>query len=201
MASSSSGTAGKGPTSSSAAGFAPSADGDTTAVAHQTTHSNGQKMPTHDGTLKGKARHYYSNSMSQVALIGMCCFLCPGMFNALSGIGGGGQLDTTVSSRANSALNGTFAGVSFFAGTIHNKLGTRLTLFLGACGYSLYIASFLCYNHTQNAGFVVAAGAILGACASMFWSAQGAVMLSYPLEQDKSCVCAGYSDRTAGRRD
>lgn len=78
-----------------------------------------------------------------------------------------------------------FAGVSFFAGTIHNKLGTKLTLFMGACGYSLYIASFLSYNHNKNEGFVVAAGAILGVCASMFWTAQGAVMLSYPLEQDK----------------
>lgn len=62
---------------------------------------------------------------------------------------------------------GVFAGVSFFAGTIHNKLGTRLTLFLGACGYSLYIASFLCYNHTQNAGFVTAAGECKG-CRILF---------------------------------
>jgi MFS family permease len=103
----------------------------------------------------------------------------------VSGIGGGGQLDTSVSSEANTALYSCFAGVSFFAGTIHNKLGTKLTLFMGACGYSLYIASFLCYNHTQNEGFVVASGAILGVCASMFWTAQGAVMLSYPLEKDK----------------
>lgn len=142
--------------------------------------------PAVPGGLLDRARGVYSHSMTQVALIGMCCFLCPGMFNALSGIGGGGQLDPTVSSRSNTALNAVFAGVSSFVGTIHNKLGTRLTLFLGACGYPLYIASFLCYNHTQNSGFVIAAGAILGLCASLFWSAQGAVMLSYPIEQDKS---------------
>jgi hypothetical protein len=75
--------------------------------------------------------------------------------------------------------------VSFFAGSIHNKLGTKLTLFIGACGYSLYIGSYLSYNHNQNEGFVVAAGAILGCCASLFWTAQGAVMLSYPTEKDK----------------
>jgi hypothetical protein len=52
----------------------------------------------------GKLGRFYNDSMTQVALIGMSCFLCPGMFNALSGIGGGGQLNVQVSSRANSAL-------------------------------------------------------------------------------------------------
>ncbi|PWN37733.1 MFS general substrate transporter [Meira miltonrushii] len=146
-------------------------------------HSQQQQQPT---TAFGKLKGFYGNPMSQIALIGFCCFLCPGMFNALSGIGGGGQLNPRVSSKSNTALNAVFAGASSFIGTFHNKLGTRLTLFLGACGYPLYIASFLCYNHTQNEGFVIAAGAILGFCASLFWSAQGAVMLSYPLEQDKS---------------
>ncbi|UZJ53126.1 hypothetical protein CBS101457_002446 [Exobasidium rhododendri] len=141
--------------------------------------------PQRDTKHVGSLVKFWNQSMTQVGLVGVCCFLCPGMFNALSGIGGGGQVDTKVSSDANAALYGTFAGVSFFAGTIHNKLGTKLTLFLGACGYSLYIASFLCYNHTMNKGFVIASGAILGVCASLFWTAQGAVMLSYPLEQDK----------------
>lgn len=82
----------------------------------------------------------------------------------VSGIGGGGQVDTTVSSKSNTALvscphqsgrdaqqpthvsrlsvspqYACFAGLSFFAGSIHNLLGTRLCLFIGACGYSLYV--------------------------------------------------------------
>lgn len=52
----------------------------------------------------GRLGRFYNDSMTQVALIGMSCFLCPGMFNALSGIGGGGQLNVRVSSRANTAL-------------------------------------------------------------------------------------------------
>ena len=34
-------------------------------------------------------------------------------------------------------------------------------------------------------GFVIAAGAILGICAGMLWTAQGSLMLAYPTEQEK----------------
>ncbi|PWN50793.1 MFS general substrate transporter [Violaceomyces palustris] len=127
----------------------------------------------------------YSKPISQVALIGLVCFLCPGMFNALSGIGGGGQVDADASNNSSVALYSTFAAVSFFAGTIHNRLGSKLTLGIGALGYCLYIGSFLSYNMNQNKGFVIAAGAILGVCASLLWTAQGALMLAYPTEGQK----------------
>lgn len=103
----------------------------------------------------------------------------------LQGIGGGGQVNSDASNKAAVALYSTFSVVSFFAGTIHNKLGSRLTLGLGALGYCLYIGSFLSYNINQNQGFVIAAGAILGVCASLLWTAQGALMLAYPTESQK----------------
>ncbi len=130
-------------------------------------------------------KRVYAMPVVQVALVGMVCFLCPGMFNAISGIGGGGQVNSEASNKAAIALYSTFAAVSFFAGTIHNKLGSRLTLGIGALGYCLYIGSFLSYNINQNEGFVVASGAILGVCASLLWTAQGALMLAYPTESQK----------------
>jgi sugar phosphate permease len=39
--------------------------------------------------------------------------------------------------------------------------------------------------HPNAGGFVIAAGAILGICAGMLWSAQGSLMLSYPTEAEK----------------
>ncbi|SNX87423.1 related to DUF895 domain membrane protein [Melanopsichium pennsylvanicum] len=129
--------------------------------------------------------HIYSMPVVQVALVGMVCFLCPGCFNALSGIGGGGQVNSDASNKAAIALYSTFSAVSFFAGTIHNKLGSRLTLGLGALGYCLYVGAFLSYNINANQGFVIAAGAILGVCASLLWTAQGALMLAYPTESQK----------------
>lgn len=128
---------------------------------------------------------YYASPWTQLVLISFVCFMCPGMFNAVNGIGAGGQVDAVVSDRQNTALNSVFSVVGFFAGSIVNRIGVRLTLGMSGIGYVLYIASFLCYNHTKNEGFVIFAGAFLGLCAGLLWSAQGAIMMSYPLEKDK----------------
>jgi len=67
------------------------------------------------------------------------------------------------SANGNSALYATFAFTAFFAGSIHNKLGSRLTLLLGSLGYSLYIGSYLAMEiHPNAGGFVIAASSILG---------------------------------------
>lgn len=63
-------------------------------------------------------------------------------------------------------------------------LGVR-TITLGGLGYALYTGSLLCYNHTANAAFVIASGAVLGLCATFVWITQGAIMLSYPLPHQK----------------
>ena len=127
----------------------------------------------------------YASPPFQLTLVAFVCFLCPGMFNAVNGLGGGGQFDASTADNANVALYSTFSVLGFFAGSIANRLGIKLTLSLGGLGYALYIASYLSYNHNQNSGFVIFAGAILGVCAGMLWAAQGAIMMSYPPEQSK----------------
>ena len=128
---------------------------------------------------------WYASPPTQLVIVAFVCFLCPGMFNAVNGLGGGGQLNATVADNANVAVYSTFSIVGFFAGSLVNRLGIKLTLSFGGLGYCLYIASYLSYNHDANGGFVTAAGAILGLCAGLLWSAQGAIMLSYPPEQSK----------------
>ena len=127
----------------------------------------------------------YASPASQLTLVAFVCFLCPGMFNALNGLGGGGQLNAKTSDNANVAVYSAFSVVGFFAGTIANRLGIKLTLSLGGLGYVLYVSSYLSYNHDQNSGFVIFAGAMLGVCAGMLWAAQGAIMMSYPPEASK----------------
>lgn len=128
---------------------------------------------------------YYASPKAQLLIVSFVCFLCPGMFNALSGMGGGGQIDTLTANAANATLYGVFAIVGFFAGTVTNKLGIKTALAIGGLGYVLYIASFLSYNFDSNRGFCIFAGAILGACAGLLWTAQGAIMMSYPKERSK----------------
>lgn len=128
---------------------------------------------------------WYASPPVQLTMVAFVCFLCPGMFNSLSGLGGGGQVDATAANNGSVALYSTFSVVGFFAGSIANRLGIRLTLSLGGLGYSVYIASLLSYNHNKNAGFIIFAGALLGVCAGLLWTAQGAIMMSYPKEDRK----------------
>src|ERR1700760_3999849 len=58
----------------------------------------------------------YASPQIQLLIVAFVCFLCPGMFNALTGMGGGGQVDKRPADDANVALYSTFAVVGFFAG-------------------------------------------------------------------------------------
>ncbi|XP_078167520.1 UNC93-like protein 1 [Carex rostrata] len=122
----------------------------------------------------------YNSPFVQVSLVGLVCFCCPGMFNALSGMGGGGQLDPTAASNANTALYAAFSISGVLGGAAFNLLGPRLTLFIAALTYPLYASSFLYYNHHKSQIFPIVAGGILGVGAGLLWAGQGAIMTSYP---------------------
>ncbi|KAJ4832475.1 hypothetical protein Tsubulata_000014 [Turnera subulata] len=122
----------------------------------------------------------YNSPLVQVSLIGLVCFCCPGMFNALSGMGGGGQVDPTAANNANTALYTTFAVFGVLGGGIYNILGPKLTLAAGCSTYVLYAGSFLYYNHHKHQAFAIVAGGILGVGAGLLWAGEGAIMTSYP---------------------
>ncbi|GME92811.1 unnamed protein product [Ambrosiozyma monospora] len=103
----------------------------------------------------------FSSGLVQTIMVSFVCFMCPGMFNALSGMGGAGLSSASLANKANTALYSTFATVGFFSGTIMNTIGPKYSLIFGGSGYSVYIASFLCYKHTENEGFIIFAGAWL----------------------------------------
>ncbi|KAL1941804.1 hypothetical protein VTO73DRAFT_6804 [Trametes versicolor] len=128
---------------------------------------------------------WYTTPMAQVVLVGITCFATVGMFSAVSNLGAGGLSDITLSDTSQGVLYGTFAITGLVSGGISNLLGPRLTLFLGTLGYALYVGSLWCYQTQGTGWFVILAGAILGVSAALLWSAQGAIMMSYPLEKDK----------------
>ena len=134
----------------------------------------------------------YATPQFQIIFVALVCFLCPGMFNAVNGLGAAGQVSAHDSNNANTALYSTFAGVGFFCGSIANTIGLKATIGFGGFGYFLYVASILSYNHNQNAGFFIFAGALLGLCAGMLWTAQGAIMMSYPDEKHKGSYIARF---------
>ncbi|KAI8319179.1 hypothetical protein GQ54DRAFT_299545 [Martensiomyces pterosporus] len=131
-----------------------------------------------------KIPRYYS-PLTQVILVGFVCFLCPGMFNALNGMGGGGQVDRTTGNNANTALYCTFIVFGILGGAIVNLFGVRWTIFGSGFTYALYSGSYIYLNHTGKGSFTIAAGALLGIGAGILWAAQGMIMVSYPREEEK----------------
>ena len=134
----------------------------------------------------------FATPNSQIVFVAFVCFLCPGMYNAVTGLGGAGQVKTHDIDNATVAIYSVFAVVGFFAGSIANRIGMRLTISFGGFGYFLYVCSLLSYNHNGNVGFLIFAGALLGLCASLLWTAQGAVMMSYPYEHQKGRFIAWF---------
>ncbi|CAG8477900.1 12889_t:CDS:2 [Ambispora leptoticha] len=127
----------------------------------------------------------YSRPLVQVILVGIVLLLTSGMFNALNGMGGGGQLDTKMASNANVALYTTFSVGGLVAGGIVNIIGPKYAMAIGGTTFALYAGSLLNYNHNKNDAFVIAAGALLGLGAALIWTGEGAIVTSYPSEKNK----------------
>ncbi|KAE8153187.1 major facilitator superfamily domain-containing protein [Aspergillus avenaceus] len=135
----------------------------------------------------------YTYPWFQILLISFICFCCPGMYNALTGLGGSGQVDPTVAANANVALLSAMAGTALFVvGPIFDRIGPRACLLIGGWTYPLYSGSLLCFNATANGAFVIASGAILGVGASFLWVAQGAIMTTYVPESQKGRAIAAF---------
>ncbi|KAG8477551.1 hypothetical protein CXB51_030946 [Gossypium anomalum] len=131
----------------------------------------------------------YNSPLVQVSLIGLVCFCCPGMFNALTGMGAGGQVNPDASNNANTALYTTFSIFGVLGGGVYNIFGPKITLAMGCSTYVLYAGSFLYYNHQQDQTFAIFAGALLGIGASFLWAGQGAIMTSYPTATHDGTHC------------
>lgn len=124
----------------------------------------------------------------QIGLISVISFCNPGMYNALTGMGGSGQVNSTVAANSNVATHAaTAAAALVLVGAFYKYMGPRLSLLIGGWTYALYAGALLNYNRTGNGAFVIAAGALLGLGAAFFWVAQGTMMVTYT------------DDRTRGR--
>ncbi|KAJ5625195.1 hypothetical protein N7510_001504 [Penicillium lagena] len=123
----------------------------------------------------------------QITLVSLISFCNPGMYNALTGMGGSGQVNSTVSANANVATHACTAGAALFVvGTFYKYMGPRLLLLLGGWTYALYAGALLNSDRTTNGGpFVIASGALLGLGAAFFWVAQGTIMVTYSTDQTR----------------
>ncbi|KAJ5710435.1 hypothetical protein N7488_004591 [Penicillium malachiteum] len=123
----------------------------------------------------------------QIFLVSFISFCNPGMYNALTGMGGSGQVDSTVSANATVATHACTTGAALLVvGTFYKYLGPRISLLIGGWTYALYAGALLNSDRVSNGGsFVIASGALLGLGAAFFWVAQGTIMVTYTKDQTR----------------
>ncbi|KAI1303875.1 putative MFS transporter [Xylaria venustula] len=154
-------------------------------------------LPQQEGSFQqlhsSRVIAFYAHPWTQTLLISLICFCLPGVYNALSGIGGSGQVNPTVAANATVALLSTTAATALFiAGPIFSWVGPRICFLVGGWTYALYTGSLLHFNHYENGTFVIASGAILGIGASFLWTVQGAILTTYVDESQKGRAIAVF---------
>ena len=98
-----------------------------------------------------------------------------------------------LASNMESTLYGTFTLSCFFAPAVTNKLGARLTLFLGSLGYATLVAASLLLavvGEPWCRPFVVLGGGVLGIGAALLWTAQGRLMCEWSDGSDQGKLFA-----------
>jgi len=145
-----------------------------------------------DRASKPWAYRVYTSSWAQIILTSLVAFCLPGMYNALSGMGGGGNVNPHVSAQSTVALTATSAASYFFVCVpVFEIIGVR-AMGLGGWTYALYSGALLNFSIRGNGAFVVASGALLGMGSAFFWLVQGAVMIAYPLPHEKGRAIAAF---------
>jgi len=127
-----------------------------------------------------------NSALSQTLVLGAVFFFLPGGYNAINSMAGGiGNQE--IIAHGNTILNILFALGSLFAPVSVNMLGPRVTLFIGALGYPIYVAALLFagLEDVLPESSILVASAILGICAALTWTAQGALIMAYPTPETK----------------
>ncbi|ORY21048.1 major facilitator superfamily domain-containing protein [Naematelia encephala] len=123
---------------------------------------------------------WYRSVFFQVTIVGICAFLAPGIFNAMSLTGAGGAQSPYLVNTANAILYSLLTVFCIFGGLLTNLIGFRFALMLGASGYALY-AGGLYANKVHGTQWLILFGAAMnGISGGIFWCTEGAIMIGYP---------------------
>ncbi|KAJ1976072.1 hypothetical protein H4R33_006520 [Dimargaris cristalligena] len=127
----------------------------------------------------------YRTTYVQFLIVAAIYFCASASYMVVNGVGGGGLVDSSVSARANFVSNIASSAVGLFSGAIHNYLGSRASLLIGAVAYVFFALSYFIYGLTGHAAIVYVAAVCFGLSITLFWTAQGSLMLSYPTEDHR----------------
>ncbi|KAF9187276.1 hypothetical protein BGZ51_001433 [Haplosporangium sp. Z 767] len=133
-----------------------------------------------------------SRAMWQIILMGVICFGTIGMFNAMSSIGNAGKHSPTAQNLAITSSSIAYIIGFLIAGGTHNMIGPRLCVLFGGLTFFLYAGSMLLAKDNEHSVYPPLAGVLLGLGAGCLWVTQGAMMMSYPTEDNKGKYIACF---------
>ncbi|KAG0201007.1 hypothetical protein BGX28_006081 [Mortierella sp. GBA30] len=133
-----------------------------------------------------------SIAMRQIILMGVICFGTIGMYNAMSSIGNAGKHSPTAQNLAVTSSSIAYIIGFLLAGGTHNMLGPRPCVAFGGLTFFLYAGSMYLAKDDETSVYPPLAGILLGLGAGCIWVTQGAMMMSYPTEDNKGKYIACF---------
>ncbi|KAF9912489.1 hypothetical protein EC991_010576 [Linnemannia zychae] len=133
-----------------------------------------------------------SRAMRQIILIGVICLGTIGMFNAMSSIGNAGKHSPTAQNLAITSSSIAYIIGFLVAGGTYNMLGPRPCAAFGGFTFFLYAGAMYLAKDDEHSIFPPLAGVLLGLGAGSIWVTQGAMMMSYPTEDNKGKYIACF---------
>ncbi|KAF9131939.1 hypothetical protein BGW39_001105 [Mortierella sp. 14UC] len=133
-----------------------------------------------------------TRAMRQIILIGVICLGTIGMFNAMSSIGNAGKHSPTAQNLAITSSSIAYIIGFLVAGGTYNMLGPRPCAAFGGFTFFLYAGAMYLAKDDEHSIFPPLAGVLLGLGAGSIWVTQGAMMMSYPTEDNKGKYIACF---------
>lgn len=132
------------------------------------------------------------NAQMQVVVMGLVFFCIPGAFNSIIGLHSG--IPEKYTNAGYGILYFLFAIFSIVAPGIVNIYGPRLMIFVGGCAFVIFFLSLLLCGplHVLPLPLVTVFAALVGVGAAFLWSANAAMLLSYPTESTKASYISTF---------
>ncbi|KAL3458990.1 major facilitator superfamily domain-containing protein [Aspergillus heterothallicus] len=128
---------------------------------------------------------FYRRVLFQATVVGICAFLAPGLWNAMQSTGAGGQQSPYLVMAGNAILYSIMVLTCTLGSVVANRVGLKNAMIFGTTGYAIYAAALYTNNRYGNEWFVYVGAAACGITAGVFWAAEGAIMISYPVESQR----------------
>ncbi len=124
---------------------------------------------------------WFRSVFFQITIVGICSFLSPGIWAAMSSTGGGGQQSVSLVNAANSSTFSLMVVTGLLSPLLMRLTNVRIALILGGLGYAPYAASLYTHGKYGTEWFVIFGAVLCGISAGVFWATEGTICITVSL--------------------